>query len=137
MESDIDENEEKMFIRYLDMIGSNIVKQKNQNEANADAFWDSLSEEDKINAFHSVTKRIVKAELEDQGSYRHALYTVFGFGAESYGVGIDCGYLHLHNSLFNDRMRRDIIRAVMDVYDENYSKEEFKEELEHTIMMEL
>ena len=39
--------------------------------------------------------------MEDKGSYRYALYEVFGFEADSYIVGMDCGYLDLHNALFD------------------------------------
>lgn len=61
--------------------------------------WNSLSDKDKLNVFCAVVRRICKAELEDNGTYRHALYTVFGFDIDSYGRGMACGYLDLHNSI--------------------------------------
>lgn len=81
--------------------------QKAQLEASAayaiecDTFWDNLSYEDKLKAFYAVTKRTCKAELEDQGTYRYALYDVFGFGPESYVIGMECGYMDLHNRVMS------------------------------------
>lgn len=71
-------------------------------EMECDDFWKSLSEEDKLKAFYSVVKRIVQGELKNKGSYRHVLYDVFGFGPESYGIGMQCGFLALHNSICAD-----------------------------------
>lgn len=65
----------------------------------SDAFWESLSYDDKCNAFHAVVKRIVKAEITDRGSYRYALYDVFGFREDMYTRGMNCGYMTLHNSI--------------------------------------
>ena len=63
-------------------------------------YWASLSEEDKLKAFYSVISRVVQGELKNKGSYRHVLYEVFGFGPEAYGIGMQCGFLDLHNSIF-------------------------------------
>jgi len=71
-------------------------------KTDCDNFWNSLSEEDKLKAFYSVVKRIVQGELKNKGSYRHVLYDVFGFGPESYGIGMQCGFLSLHNSICTD-----------------------------------
>ena len=68
---------------------------------NADEWWESLSQEEQMKAFYSVVKRIVQGELEDKGSYRYVLYDVFGFGPESYGMGMNCGYMALHNAIFD------------------------------------
>lgn len=72
---------------------------KNQREQEADDFWNSLTLEQKHNAFYSVVKRIYQGEIRDEGSYRYVLYDVFGFGPEAYGLGMDCGYLALHNRI--------------------------------------
>jgi hypothetical protein len=71
-------------------------------DKDADAFWNGLSYEDRLKAFHSVCKRIHKGDVVDRGSYRHVLYQVFGFDKDSYVVGIDCGYLKIHNSIMTD-----------------------------------
>lgn len=71
-------------------------------KTDCDDFWKSLSEEDKLKAFYSVISRVVQGELKNKGSYRHVLYDVFGFGTESYGIGMQCGFLSLHNSICTD-----------------------------------
>jgi len=80
-------------------------------EENAESFWDSLSYDDKLKAFYSVVKRMHKAELTDKGTYRYALYDVFRFDFDAYVIGMDCGYLDLHNALCDaneyDRMRKE------------------------------
>jgi len=67
----------------------------------ANTFWDGLSEDDKLKAFYSVVSRIYKGEIKDKGSYRYVLYDVFGFGPEAYGLGMECGYLYLHNAIID------------------------------------
>lgn len=64
-----------------------------------DAFWEQLPYEDRLKAFYSVSKRIHQGEIKDKGSYRWVLYDVFGFGPEAYAIGMDCGYMYLHNSI--------------------------------------
>lgn len=63
----------------------------------AEKFWTNLSYEDKLYAFHSVCKRIHKGDIVDKGSYRYVLYQVFGFDMDSYLIGMDCGYMDIHN----------------------------------------
>jgi len=67
---------------------------------NADQFWNSLSQEDKLKCFYSVCKRIHKGDIEDRGSYRYVLYDVFGFSPDSYAIGMNCGYMAIHNAIF-------------------------------------
>ena len=84
---------------------------QNQRDREADEFWDSLTLEQKHNAFYSVVKRIFEGEIRDEGSYRYVLYDVFGFGPEAYGLGMDCGYMTLHNRIMtaeDEQTLRDI-----------------------------
>ena len=67
--------------------------------ADCEKYWDSLSYDDKLMAFSSVVKRIVKGDIKDRGTYRYVLYDVFGFDMDSYGIGMQCGYMALHNSI--------------------------------------
>jgi len=71
-----------------------------QYEADTDDWWEKLSEEDRERAFYSVCKRIHKGDYEKQGSYRYVLYQIFGFDMSMYGVGMDCGYMDIHNAIF-------------------------------------
>lgn len=68
-----------------------------QNEmlekAQDDAWWDSLNDDAKSQAFRQITKLIHKADVQDRGSYRHAMYDIFGLG---YCDGLTY-YMQLHN----------------------------------------
>jgi hypothetical protein len=70
-----------------------------QNRKEADSFWNDLTYDQQLMAFYAVVSRIYKGEIEDKGSYRWVLYDVFGFGPDAYGLGMDCGYMSLHNSI--------------------------------------
>jgi hypothetical protein len=72
-------------------------------ENEQEAYWNSLSKEDQLKAFCAVVRRIVQGELQDKGSYRWVLYDVFGFGPESYTLGMDCGFMALHNAIIPDK----------------------------------
>jgi hypothetical protein len=69
------------------------------NRAQEEATWKSLSKEQQLDVFCAVVRRIHQAEIIDNGSYRYALYTVFGFEYDSYGRAMDAGYLDLHNAI--------------------------------------
>lgn len=68
-------------------------------EKECDEYWDNLSYDDKLKAFYSVVKRIVEGEIVEGRSYRGVLYDKFQFDMDSYGIGMDCGYMTLHNSI--------------------------------------
>ena len=72
---------------------------RDQYDKDAEKYWNDLSYEDKLMSFYIVTKRIHKGDIVDNGSYRHVLYGVFGFDMDSYVVGMDSGYLDIHNSI--------------------------------------
>ena len=73
-----------------------------ENEKEANDFWDSLSYDDKCNAFHAVVSRIFDGDIKQRGSYRYVLYDVFKFSPDMYTRGMDCGYMALHNSIMSD-----------------------------------
>lgn len=79
-----------------------------QEAVEMDQWWDDLSQEDQMRAFYSVVKRLVKGEIEDRGSYRYILYDVFGFDAESYMLGMNCGFMELHNSIYTQQEMREL-----------------------------
>ena len=72
---------------------------RQETEKDVESFWNGLSYEDKLKAFYAVSKRMFKAEVVDQGSYRYALYDVFEFGPDAYVIGMECNYFELHNLL--------------------------------------
>ena len=69
------------------------------HEAKVDEWWDSITTEEREMAFYSICKRIYEAELLDGGTYRYALYDVFGFDPGMYMKGMDCGYMAIHNAI--------------------------------------
>lgn len=69
-------------------------------ERDCNDFWENLSYEDKLKAFYSVCKRLYQGEIKEQRSYRGVLYDVFGFDMDSYMVGMECGYMELHNAIY-------------------------------------
>jgi hypothetical protein len=80
-------------------------------ENDQEQYWNSLSKDDQLKAFCAVVRRICKAEMVDKGSYRYALYQVFGFGPEAYIQAQDAGYLALHNAIFPDYHDKRLLQA--------------------------
>ena len=66
-------------------------------EQNANEFWNNLEERDRELAFYHVLKQIHHGDVKRKGSYRTVLYDVFGFDEGMYGLGMDCGYMEIHN----------------------------------------
>ena len=89
-------------LQQLADIGQLCEDEKLRFESKVDSWWNNLSEQDREWAFYSVVKRIYEGDIIKRGSYRYVLYQVFGFGANMYSRGMDCGYLSLHNSIMDD-----------------------------------
>jgi hypothetical protein len=68
-------------------------------EEKVDEYWNSLDYEEQLKAFYAVCKRIYQGEVIDRGTYRYVLYEVFGFKPDAYVLGMDCGFMYLHNSI--------------------------------------
>jgi len=96
----MDDNKKKL-LEGLEELREAQQKAREDYEIMNDAWWNGLSEEEREWAFYAVCKRIHKAELVDRGSYRYALYDVFGFDPGMYGHGMDCGYMAIHNAIFD------------------------------------
>ena len=90
----------------LESLRAELEQARQEYEKGVDSFWHGLSYEDRLKAFYAVTKLIYKADVEDRGSYRYALYDVFGFGADAYIIGMDSHYFDLHNLLFDATSKR-------------------------------
>ena len=89
------------LFEVLDELREEQQKAFEHNEIMNDAWWNGLTEEEREDAFYAVIKRMYKAEVVDHGSYRYALYDVFGFDPGMYGRGMDCGYMKIHNIIFD------------------------------------
>ena len=98
------------------------IEYENKN----DAWWNGLTEEEREDAFYAVIKRIYKGDVEQKGTYRWVLYDVFGFDPGMYGRGMDCGYLNLHNIIFDglefEKMRVVSRFEVIDEEGRSYTK---------------
>jgi len=92
----------------LSSLGEELESSKIQYEADNDAWWNSLTEQERQDAFYAVVKRIHKGELVDRGTFRYILYDVFGFGPEMYMPGVDCGFMALHNSIYTPEEMREL-----------------------------
>jgi hypothetical protein len=86
-------------LQELSDISQEFEKAYKQREAENDAWWEGLTEQEREDAFYAVVKRIHKAELQDKGTYRYALYNVFGFDHGMYVDGMNCGYMAIHNAI--------------------------------------
>lgn len=95
--------------------------------AECEKYWDGLSYDDKLMAFSSVVKRIVKGDIKDRGSYRYVLYDVFGFDMDSYGIGMQCGYMDLHNSVVEKDELEQLRRKVRELESLIVSQQDHKE----------
>ena len=91
--------EKKDIAKILDEVREMHEKASADYDRDAEDFWNSMTNEDRLKCFYSVTKRIHQGELLDKGSYRYVLYDVFGFGPEAYGVGMGSGYFAVHNAI--------------------------------------
>lgn len=67
-----------------------------QQSAEDQAWWDSLTIDERAQAFRQVIKLMYHAEVAKRGSYRYAMYDVFNI---DYGDGMP-HYMELHNLIF-------------------------------------
>lgn len=100
--------EQSRALAELSELGELFEEIQRDYDTETDAWWESLSEDHRQAAFYSVLKRLVKGELRDRGTYRYVLYDVFGFDASSYLMGMNCGYMELHNSIYTQEEMREL-----------------------------
>jgi hypothetical protein len=115
-----DKEKKKAALQALSDIGEKMNEAAAEYEKKNDEWWNSLSIEEQEDAFYAVVKRIYQGEIIERGSYRYVLYDVFGFGPEAYMLGMECGYLELHNAIYtHEEMRalrdRELAAAGIDV----------------------
>lgn len=94
-------SEKNKLLDSLAELGRLQEQARKEYEAKNDQWWNGLTEQEREDAFYAVIKRMYKAEVKDRGTYRWALYDVFGFDPGMYGRGMDCGYMALHNMIFD------------------------------------
>ena len=95
------DNNKKQLLESLNELREVQQQVHAEYEAKNDAWWNGLTEEEREDAFYAVIKRMYKAEVLNRGTYRWALYDVFGFDPGMYMRGMDCGYMALHNIIYD------------------------------------
>ena len=91
--------EQNKALDGLAKLSQELEKSRKIYEHDNDTWWNGLSETEREDAFYAVVKRIFKADIKDRGTYRWALYDVFGFDGGMYMRGMDCGYMAIHNAI--------------------------------------
>jgi hypothetical protein len=79
------------------------------------AWWDSLTMEERARAFRQICKLIYKADVKDKGSYRYAMYDIFNI---DYGDGLK-HYIHLHNLIGQALDAPDLAKDLKEPYNGN------------------
>lgn len=96
----------------LSVLRETFEEMRIKNENASEGFWNKLTYDEKLMAFYSVVKRIHKGELDEKGSYRYILYDVFGFDVDAYSMGMECGFLDLHNSIYTHESLKEIVEKA-------------------------
>ena len=86
---------------------------KIEYDKSAQEFFDNLKYEDKLKAFYYIVKNIHDAELNENLTFRGVLYDKFNFDKDSYSIGMDCGFLDLHNSIYTKDDLRENLQSVL------------------------
>jgi hypothetical protein len=117
-----------MANKITDLLGKELVDQFRQamdaHEQDSERVWEALSPEDRLHCFCAVSRRIHRGELVEQGTYRHVLYDVFGFGPNSYAVAQMAGYLAIHNSIFANDHDEKLLEAFVEKLNLDVSKDD-------------
>lgn len=81
-----------------------------KKEAKIFSKWNNLSKQDQMDFFYAVIKKLTNSEINQKGSYRYTLYDEFGFDSSAYSMGMDCGYMTLHNSIYSHQNIQSILK---------------------------
>jgi len=87
--------------KILNELSQTQAEYEKKYDEECESFWNGLSQDDKLMAFYSVVKRVHENDVKVRGTYRYGLYHIFGFGPVSYGIGMMCGYMDIHNLIFD------------------------------------
>jgi hypothetical protein len=115
-------NKDKDLLDGLEELGTLFRESMTTYENESEAFWNSLSEDERLKVFCAVSRRIHRGEIEDRGSFRYVLYDVFGFGPEAYMVAQDAGFLNIHNAIYTAESEtyKDLVKNL-DIPKEDFS----------------
>ena len=90
-------------------------KDEEKLHAQMDDWWNNLPKDAQEKAFFSVVKRLQKYECEEDLSYRQVL-DKFGFdgSGSGYYLGINCGFMNLHNCIAPHNEMQEMRKALRD-----------------------
>lgn len=95
------EEDRRKALEELIRLGELQQEAESKYDEECDKFWEGLDYDSQLKAFYSVCKRIHRGDIKEHGSYRYVLYDVFGFAPDAYVVGMNCGYMDIHNAIFD------------------------------------
>ena len=114
--------ENQTLIETLDELRPVFQEAMAKEEKESEEFWNSLSEEQQLQAFCAVMRRLYKGEIEENRTYRGMLYDVFGFGPESYAVAQMSGFLTIHNCIWtSEEIEKEVVRTLKEKTVSKYS----------------
>lgn len=93
-------NHEK-FLEAMHSLDEAVQEDMANFSKESEEFWNSLSKEQQLMAFHHVFK-LTNHGLKQNVSYRGILYGLFGFAPDAYTVGMECGFFNIYNNWSND-----------------------------------
>jgi len=93
-------NHEK-FLEAMHSLDEAVQEDMANFSKESEEFWNSLSKEQQLKAFHQVFK-LTHHGLKQDVSYRGILYGLFGFAPDAYTVGMECGFFNIYNKWSNE-----------------------------------
>jgi hypothetical protein len=88
-------------------------------EKKSEETWNSLTQEQQLDVFCAVARRLYQGEIVDKGSFRYILYDIFKFGPEAYTPVYNAGYMMIHNAICDQKDYDDLIIKVKNFAEEN------------------
>lgn len=93
-------------------------------EKRAKEYFESLDTNNQLLLFFHITNMIYQNYFIGSGSYRALLYDRFGFGPESYTIGMDSGMFAIHNSISTPKENEERFDALMKFLNLDLTKEQ-------------
>lgn len=107
---------ENNFLDAMTELGEAMEESMKQYHGEAENWWNSLSKEDQLKAFYCVTKRIHHGDISSRSSYRSVLYGIFGFAPDAYAVGMESGYMDIHNAIYTKQDLESVKAQAVEEY---------------------
>lgn len=99
--SEEENNKKDNFLKVLMEIGEIHQEAMSHYAKEAEDYWNSLTYEQKLMCFFTVTKKIHQGDCLENRSYRGVIYDIFEFDADAYGLGMYSGYFNIHNMILS------------------------------------